>query len=105
MRERLRKFSLWLHPDKTRLIEFGRFAAQNRDRRGLGKPETFKLPGFVLISGKSRQGDCHAGSYAGAVRGPTWCGSGWRNWLTSFSRSPVFCIPGRVCGLPSGHPR
>src|ERR1700734_3753255 len=39
MRERLRGFSLSLHPDKTRLIEFGRFAAQNRERRGLGKPE------------------------------------------------------------------
>ena len=48
MRERLREFSLSLHPDKTRLIEFGRFAAQNRERRGLGKPETFKFLGFVL---------------------------------------------------------
>jgi group II intron reverse transcriptase/maturase len=57
MRERLRGFSLSLHPDKTRLIEFGRFAAQNRDRRGLGKPETFKFLGFVIICGKSRRGD------------------------------------------------
>jgi len=57
MRERLREFSLSLHPDKTRLIEFGRFAAQNRERRGLGKPETFKFLGFVIICGKSRQGD------------------------------------------------
>jgi group II intron reverse transcriptase/maturase len=57
MRERLRGFSLSLHPDKTRLIEFGRFAAQNRERRGLGKPETFKFLGFVLICGKSRRGD------------------------------------------------
>jgi len=57
MRERLRAFSLTLHPDKTRLIEFGRFAAQNRKRRGLGKPETFKFLGFVFISGKSRRGD------------------------------------------------
>src|SRR5271169_3231608 len=57
MRERLREFSLSLHPDKTRLIEFGRFAAQNRERRGLGKPETFKFLGFVLISAKSRRGD------------------------------------------------
>ncbi len=46
MRERLREFSLSLHPDKTRLIEFGRFAAQNRERRGLGKPETFKFLGL-----------------------------------------------------------
>ncbi|HJU16276.1 MAG TPA: reverse transcriptase domain-containing protein [Stellaceae bacterium] len=57
MRERLRKFSLTLHPDKTRLIAFGRFAAQNHARRGLGKPETFKFLGFVFICGKSRQGD------------------------------------------------
>ncbi len=57
MRERLRAFSLSLHPEKTRLIEFGRFAAQNRERRGLGKPETFKFLGFVFICGKSRRGD------------------------------------------------
>jgi len=57
MRERLRAFSLSLHPNKTRLIEFGRFAARNRERRGLGKPETFKFLGFVLICGKSRRGD------------------------------------------------
>ena len=57
MRERLREFSLSLHPDKTRLIEFGRYAAQNREKRGLGKPETFKFLGFVLICGKSRRGD------------------------------------------------
>ena len=48
MRERLRAFSLTLHPEKTRLIEFGRFAAQNRERRGLGKPETFKFLGLCL---------------------------------------------------------
>ena len=57
MRERLRTFSLSLHPEKTRLIEFGRFAAQNRERRGLGKPETFKFLGFVHICGRSLRGD------------------------------------------------
>ena len=57
MRDRLREFSLSLHPDKTRLIEFGRHAAQNREKRGLGKPETFTFLGFVLICGKSRRGD------------------------------------------------
>jgi RNA-directed DNA polymerase len=57
MRERLQEFSLSLHPDKTRLIEFGRFAAQNREKRGLGKPETFKFLGFVLICTRSRRGD------------------------------------------------
>jgi RNA-directed DNA polymerase len=57
MRDRLREFALTLHPDKTRLIAFGRFAAQNRKKRGLGKPETFKFLGFVLICGKTRRGD------------------------------------------------
>jgi len=45
MRKRLEEFSLSLHPDKTRLIEFGRFAAQNRKERGLPKPETFDFLG------------------------------------------------------------
>jgi len=56
MRERLQEFALTLHPDKTRLIEFGRFAATNRKQRGLGKPETFNFLGFTFICGKSRQG-------------------------------------------------
>ena len=57
MCERLQEFSLSLHPDKTRLIEFGRFAAQHCKKRGLSKPETFKFLGFVLICGQSRRGD------------------------------------------------
>jgi RNA-directed DNA polymerase len=57
MRDRLREFSLSLHPAKTRLIEFGRFAAQNCKRRGRSKPETFKFLGFVLMCDKSRRGD------------------------------------------------
>jgi group II intron reverse transcriptase/maturase len=56
MRERLGKFALSLHPEKTRLIEFGRHAAENRERRGLGKPETFSFLGFTFICGKSRRG-------------------------------------------------
>src|SRR5882762_4391742 len=56
MRERLGKYSLSLHPEKTRLIEFGRHAAANRKQRGLGKPETFSFLGFIFISGKSRRG-------------------------------------------------
>jgi RNA-directed DNA polymerase len=56
LRERLAEFALSLHPEKTRLIEFGRHAAQNRKRRGLGKPETFNFPGFIFICGKSRKG-------------------------------------------------
>jgi RNA-directed DNA polymerase len=56
MRERLREFALTLHPEKTRLIEFGRFAAERRERRGLGKPETFNFLGFTFICGKTRAG-------------------------------------------------
>jgi RNA-directed DNA polymerase len=56
MRERLGKFALSLNPTKTRLIEFGRYAAQNRARCGLGKPETFNFLGFTFISSKSRRG-------------------------------------------------
>lgn len=56
MRVRLGKFALTLHPDKTRLIEFGRFAATNRAKRGLSKPETFAFLGFTFICGKSRKG-------------------------------------------------
>jgi len=45
LRERFAKFGLELHPGKTRLIEFGRFAAANRQKRGAGKPETFDFLG------------------------------------------------------------
>jgi RNA-directed DNA polymerase len=56
MRERLQEFALTLHPEKTRLIEFGRFAAAQRARRGLGKPESFDFLGFTFICGQSRRG-------------------------------------------------
>jgi len=56
LRKRFAKFSLELHPDKTRLIEFGRYAASNRAERGLGKPETFDFLGFTHICGKGRSG-------------------------------------------------
>jgi RNA-directed DNA polymerase len=56
MRYRLEKFSLSLHPEKTRLIQFGRFAADRRARRGLGKPETFNFLGFTFICSTSRNG-------------------------------------------------
>src|SRR5712692_8013648 len=52
--QRLRKFRLELPPDKTRLVEFGRFAADNRQQRGEGKPETFAFLGFTHICGKTR---------------------------------------------------
>jgi hypothetical protein len=56
LQARLRKFGLELHPDKTRLVEFGRYAEQNRKRRGEGKPETFDFLGFTHISGKNGKG-------------------------------------------------
>src|ERR1700751_1719002 len=56
MRTRFEALALALHPEKTRLIEFGRQAAVNRDKRGLGKPETFNFLGFTFICGKSRGG-------------------------------------------------
>jgi hypothetical protein len=55
LRERLRKFGLELHPDKTRLIEFGRYAAERRKKRGEGKPETFDFLGFTHICGTNHQ--------------------------------------------------
>ncbi|MGH2400319.1 MAG: group II intron reverse transcriptase/maturase, partial [bacterium] len=56
LRERFAKFSLELHPEKTRLLEFGPFAAESRRRAGKGKPETFDFLGFTHISGKKRNG-------------------------------------------------
>jgi group II intron reverse transcriptase/maturase len=56
LRERFARFGLRLHPDKTRLIEFGRYAAQTRERRREGKPETFNFLGFTHICGKTKKG-------------------------------------------------
>jgi RNA-directed DNA polymerase len=53
---RLKKFNLELHAEKTRLIEFGRYAATNRGRRGEGKPETFNFLGFTHMCGTTRKG-------------------------------------------------
>lgn len=57
LRERFAKFGLELHPDKTRLIQFGRYAEERRARRGAGKPETFDFLGFTHICGKTSRGD------------------------------------------------
>jgi RNA-directed DNA polymerase len=56
LRDRFARFGLELHPDKTGLIEFGRFAARDRARRGEGKPETFEFLGFTHICAKTRRG-------------------------------------------------
>ena len=54
--KRFAKYGLELHPDKTRLLEFGRFAASNRKRSGRGKPESFDFLGFTHICGRTRKG-------------------------------------------------
>jgi hypothetical protein len=56
LRSRLEQHDLTLRPDKTRLIEFGRYAAERRRERGLGKPETFDFRGFTYIAGRDRRG-------------------------------------------------
>jgi len=56
MRKRFEEFSLSLNPDKSRLIEFGRFAAERRAHRGLGKPETFNFLGFTFICERNSRG-------------------------------------------------
>jgi RNA-directed DNA polymerase len=56
LHRRLARFGLELAPEKTRLIEFGRFAARNREARGLGKPETFQFLGFTHACAKTRKG-------------------------------------------------
>jgi RNA-directed DNA polymerase len=59
--ERLRKFNLELHPDKTRVIEFGKYAERNRAKRGGGKPETFTFLGFTHVCSKNRKGRFNLG--------------------------------------------
>ena len=56
LRERLRKFALELHPDKTRLLEFGRYAAERRKERGERRPETFNFLGFTHVCARSKSG-------------------------------------------------
>ncbi len=70
LRERFARFGLELHSEKTRLIEFGRFAAERRARRGAGKPETFNFLGFTHICGKTRKGafTIHRHSIAKRIR-------------------------------------
>ncbi|MHB8620521.1 MAG: group II intron reverse transcriptase/maturase [Chloroflexota bacterium] len=56
LRARMKKFGLELHPEKTRLVEFGRYAARDRQQCGLGKPETFTFLGFTHLCGQTRNG-------------------------------------------------
>ena len=61
LRARLARFGLALHPDKTRLIEFGQFASADRKNRGQGKPETFEFLGMTHFCGKTRNGKFRLG--------------------------------------------
>ena len=90
MRERLQEFSLSLNPDKTRLIEFGRHAADRRARRGLGKPETFKFLGFTLICGQSRGASSSSNGKPGVIA----CGQ-------SSGRSRRNCDGGCISRFPN----
>ncbi len=56
LKERMQKFGLEVHPEKTRLIQLGRFAAQHRERQGMVKPETFNFLGFTHICGRTQNG-------------------------------------------------
>ena len=66
--ERLRRYHLELHPDKTRLLEFGRFASANREQRGQGKPETFDFLGFTHYCDRTRNGWFTVGRQTSAKR-------------------------------------
>src|SRR5450759_4894637 len=94
LRERFAKFSLELHPDKTRLIEFGRFAASNRIERGLGKPETFDFLGFTHICG--RAGASSSGSSASRSR--SGCRPSSSRSMTNSSAAGIGPSPSRANG-------
>jgi len=68
LRDRLASFGLKLHPEKTRLIEFGRFAESNRKQRGEGKPDSFDFLGFTHYCGKTRNGKFKIGRKTNAKR-------------------------------------
>ena len=77
VRERLARFGLRLHPDKTRLVEFGRFAVMNRRQRGVGKPETFDFLGFTHYCTTTRRGRFRLGRKPVAKRVNWTRAGGW----------------------------
>jgi RNA-directed DNA polymerase len=68
LRERLGQFGLRLHPDKTRLLEFGRYAAERRQQRGQRKPKTFQFLGFTHACGRTRAGEFAVRRYTAGPR-------------------------------------
>jgi hypothetical protein len=100
MRARLQEFSLSLHPDKTRLFEFGRHAAARRAQRGLGKPETFNFLGFTFVCGKSRR----AASWSNGRPAATACEPGSRRSRTRCDGGGTSRSPSRGSGCGRSWP-
>ena len=95
MRERLQEFALSLHPEKTRLIEFGRLAAENRKRRGLGKPETFNFLGFVFICSKTRRANSRSNGRPDGIA----CGRSCKPSNRNCGGACISRFPNRESGL------
>src|SRR3954464_11682712 len=85
LRERLAEFALTLHPEKTRLIAFGRLAAAQRAKLGLGKPETFDFLGFTHICGRTRQGRFQIRAKVGGTADVRSCGRSRTNCVSACS--------------------
>ena len=94
-RERLAKFGLELHPDKTRLIEFGRFAARDRNLRGEGKPETFTFLGFTHYCGQRHKSGTF--TVCGSLRKSEWLRSS-KPSRSSFTAGCMIAWPKSVHG-------
>ena len=106
LRDRLAKFGLELNAEKTRLIEFGRYAARDRTARGLGKPETFRFLGFTHVvreDAGSRGGSSSSGSPTRNGCAPSCSRSKarWRRGCISPSQSRVAGSPASCAGTTS----
>jgi hypothetical protein len=110
--ERLAKFGLELHPDKTRRIEFGRFAEENRKRRGEDKPRDVRFPGHYTYQCKERDGaihrarqddpQAHAGQAATDQAGAPHAHA--RSRASNWRMAQIGCVPFGVPNLPQGFP-
>jgi len=115
--ERMRKFALELHPDKTRLLEFGPFAAKNRQRRGEGRPETFDFLGFsAYLREEEKQRNVHSAqaddtqkaasqaergeSRTQAAHAPSHPGAGQMAENRGRGALPLLWRPDELCGAP-----
>ena len=125
VKERFRKFELEIHPDKTRLIEFGRFANECRRERGQGRPETFDFLGFTHYCAETRRGSFMLGRkpvakrmartlrrIKGALRKrmhedirdtARWLGQVVDGWLNYFAVPTSYTIPGALRRTPHAH--